>query len=84
MFEGRKMTNMIHSNNQIEQLSALHKGIPFSFTLFSSPPTEILGYVQSDDIIVEQDGVFSISDKIRPSSVNLDPTFKQLVDSILL
>ncbi len=36
-----------------------------------------------DDAIVEEDGVFSISDKLEYTNVIQDPDFKNLVDSIL-
>lgn len=57
--------------------------MPFSFSLFKTP-SPVLGFAQQGDIIIENDGLFSISCNIETTGIPLDTTFKQLVDSILI
>ena len=57
--------------------------IPFSFSLFNMP-SPVLGFAQQGDIIIEKDGLFSISCNIETNNIPFDITFKQLVDSILI
>lgn len=72
-------TQDIH-NTAIPVLTA--RGSTFSFTRLCPPPP-VIGYAQQGDVIIEHDGIFSISSKLETSAIKLDPTFKQLVDSIL-
>ncbi len=70
-------------DEQADLLEPINTNYPNAFTLFQQPP-EVEGYIQSADIIIEHDGIFSISEKIETATIKLDPDFKQLVDSILL
>ena len=63
----------------------------FSMTSFGDNVAEDVPELESalaipkgpDDAIVEEDGVFSISENLEYTNVIQDPDFKELVDSIL-
>jgi len=81
---GEQKNSLLNNFNRYDDVSDL---IPlencFSFTMFKPVPA-VCGYAAQGDIIVENNGIFSISDKIETSAVKIDPAFKQLVDSILI
>ncbi len=63
-------------------LPPFRRGNHFSFTnLRVIEP--VLGYAQQGDVIIEEDGIYSISDKLETAYIKLDKSFKQLVDSVL-
>ena len=55
----------------------------FSMTQFGANPVEVQDLEDASDAIVENEGVYSISENLEYSSVALNAEFKKLVDSVL-
>ena len=55
----------------------------FSMTSFGENLSEEVPELQKEDIIIEEDGVFSIASDLQYTDVVQDPDFKNLVDSVL-
>lgn len=72
----------IQSTDEAVLLHPIKNSNPFSFSMFETI-RPVSGYAKQGDVIVENDGVFSISSNVETSFINLDSAFKQLVDSVL-
>ena len=55
----------------------------FSMTQFGANPVEVQDLEDASDAIVENEGIYSISENLEYSSVALNAEFKKLVDSVL-
>ncbi len=82
------IANLLHQENpsaldEAVLLQPIKNSHPFSFSMFS-PVTKVSGFAKQGDVIIENDGIFSISSNVETSSIKLDSAFKQLVDSVLI
>ena len=74
--------NMLSEITSSEEISSL-KNINQSFSLTSFASCDNVAEIYPDAIVEGDDGVFSISNRLGPSSFEIDEAFKQLVDSVI-
>ncbi len=74
--------NSVLIDAELEELNDSEK-YHFSMTQFGANPVEIQELEDASDAIVENEGVYSISENLEYSSVALNAEFKKLVDSVL-
>lgn len=72
------------TNDEVEELLPLENDNCFTMTKFAEGKNAIVELTSDEeDAIVERDGIYAISETATAEDLALDPSFKNLVDSIL-